>query len=150
MSIFIDPTRTVEYVLKDQRPHWKCCGALAEEEHKTTCTERSAETLVTPEDQIVKFTLRVMSARQWAAMVGEEVTIGKREAREVTTTDVNNCLIRHGVVGWSPEQTKPEIEKSGLLSWTSVDQIPVFYRTELADAIWRLNTVFERDLGNSQ
>jgi hypothetical protein len=125
MPIFIDPTKREEYVLETQRKE-------------------------TPEEQ-VRFLLKVMTAREWAAMASEEVSIPKAEGRPATGVDANNALIRHGCVGWKAAAGQPtsSLDGDGHLSWDSLARIPLNLRNDLADAVLRLNTLYEDDLGNS-
>lgn len=126
MSILIDPTRTVEYVLEKQRG-------------------------VEEKDQF-RFLLRVITARRWARMVAEETEVAAAEGREVTVADTNLMLLRYGCLGWKGPEGQPAsaLDAESRLTYESIDLIPAPARVEIADKVWRLNTVFERDVGFSQ
>ena len=122
--IFIDPSRRAEYVLKDQRE--------------------------VPAEQQVKFLLKVITARRWSQMVGEESAVSVSEKRPATGADLNMFLLRYCCDGWvaAEGQPKPVFDADGRLSWESIDRIPLQYRNELADEAWRMNTLVESDLPN--
>lgn len=126
MPIFLDPATRTEYVLQAQRQE-------------------------KPEDQ-VRFILKVMTAREWAAMASEEVSLPEAEGRPATGVDANNALVRHGCEGWKAGAGQPtsSLDAAGHLAWDSLARIPLNYRTELADEVLRLNTLFRSDVGNSQ
>lgn len=125
MSILLDPSRKVEYVLEAQRE-------------------------VDEKDRF-RFLLCIITARRWARMLAEEREIAKGEAREATLADTNLMLLRYGCAGWKGPEGQPAstLDSEGRLSWESIDAIPPTYRVELADQLWKLNTVYERDVGFS-
>lgn len=149
--ILLDPNRTLEYVLEAQRPHWKCCDELAERPHKSTCATRGVETSETPVADQFRFSLRVITARRWSRFLAEESEIATAEARLATLADTNLMLLRYGCTGWKGPVGAPAavLDAEGRLTWESLDLIPPTYRVELADRLWKLNTVYERDVGFS-
>lgn len=122
--IFIDPTRKTEYVLKAQRE--------------------------IPAEQQVRFVLKVISARRWSQMVGEETAVSVSEKRPATGADLNMFLLRYCCDGWTAAEGQPKagFDAEGRLTWESIDVIPLQYRNELADEAFRMNTLMESDLPN--
>jgi hypothetical protein len=126
MPIFIDPTKREEYVLNCQRQE-------------------------KPEEQI-RFLLKIMTAREWAAMASDEVAIAKADGRAPTNQDSDCALIRHGCEGWKASAGQPgsTLDKAGHLSWESLALIPQNLREELALAVWRINSFLVSDVTFSQ
>lgn len=123
MAIFIDPKKEVTYVLREQ--------------------------LELPAEEQIKFKLKVLSARGYAAL--QNAIQGKDENGNYQTRwgSYTYEMVKRGLAGWEgPGVPKFKADEDGCVSDECIDVLNAAARSELASEIDRLNSTSDDDRGN--
>lgn len=123
MAIFIDPKKEVTYVLREQQE--------------------------LPEEEQIKFKLKILTARGYAAL--QNAIQGKDDQGNYQTKwgSYTYEMVRRGLAGWEgPGVPKFETDDDGAVSDKCMDVLNAAVRSELATEIDRLNSTSDDDRGN--